>query len=105
MAPRSIWPTCSPSHSSSPTRRPDRGPRPELARYDRIAAERTVQPAGSDAETYIRETATYGVDVKKRDFAFDVASVLRWRKLADRPEGWVVRVASNLAIDRYRRRH
>ena len=28
----------------------------------------------------------------------------RWSRLADRPEGWVTRVASNLAIDRYRRR-
>ncbi len=28
----------------------------------------------------------------------------RWPRLADRPEGWVSRVASNLAIDRYRRR-
>src|ERR1700683_2104777 len=29
---------------------------------------------------------------------------LRWSRLEDRPEGWVTRVASNLAIDRYRRR-
>jgi RNA polymerase sigma-70 factor (sigma-E family) len=29
---------------------------------------------------------------------------LRWARLEDRPEGWVTRVASNLAIDRYRRR-
>jgi RNA polymerase sigma-70 factor (sigma-E family) len=30
----------------------------------------------------------------------------RWSRLADRPEGWVSRVASNLAIDRFRhRRH
>jgi RNA polymerase sigma-70 factor (sigma-E family) len=28
----------------------------------------------------------------------------RWSRLADRPEGWVSRVASNLAIDRFRRR-
>jgi RNA polymerase sigma-70 factor (sigma-E family) len=28
----------------------------------------------------------------------------RWARLEDRPEGWVTRVASNLAIDRYRRR-
>jgi RNA polymerase sigma-70 factor (sigma-E family) len=28
----------------------------------------------------------------------------RWSRLADRPEGWVSRVASNLAIDRIRRR-
>lgn len=29
---------------------------------------------------------------------------LRWARLEDHPEGWVTRVASNLAIDRYRRR-
>jgi RNA polymerase sigma-70 factor (sigma-E family) len=29
---------------------------------------------------------------------------LRWRRLEDRPHGWVSHVASNLAIDRYRRR-
>jgi RNA polymerase sigma-70 factor (sigma-E family) len=29
---------------------------------------------------------------------------VRWARLEDRPEGWVTRVASNLAIDRYRRR-
>ncbi len=29
---------------------------------------------------------------------------LRWSRLYDRPEGWVSRVASNLAIDAYRRR-
>ena len=28
----------------------------------------------------------------------------RWARLADRPEGWVSRVSSNLAIDRFRRR-
>jgi RNA polymerase sigma-70 factor (sigma-E family) len=29
---------------------------------------------------------------------------VRWSRLEDGPEGWVTRVASNLAIDRYRRR-
>jgi RNA polymerase sigma-70 factor (sigma-E family) len=29
---------------------------------------------------------------------------LRWPRLHEQPEGWVTRVASNLAIDRYRRR-
>jgi RNA polymerase sigma-70 factor (sigma-E family) len=29
---------------------------------------------------------------------------IRWSRLEDRPEGWVSRVASNLAIDRFRRR-
>ena len=38
---------------------------------------------GADAEAYIRETATYGVDVKQRDFAFDAASVVRWRRLGE----------------------
>jgi RNA polymerase sigma-70 factor (sigma-E family) len=34
-------------------------------------------------------------------------ATLRWDKLHDRPEGWISRVASNLALDRYRkvRRH
>ncbi len=36
---------------------------------------------GSDPEAYIRETATYGVDVKQRDFSFPVAEVVRWRHL------------------------
>jgi hypothetical protein len=43
-------------------------------------------PAGADPEPYIRETATYGVDVKQRDFAFDAVSVVRWRKLGDVPK-------------------
>ena len=43
-------------------------------------------PAGTDPEPYIRETATYGVDVKEKDFAFDAASVLRWRRLGDVPK-------------------
>ena len=29
---------------------------------------------------------------------------LRWSRLRDRPEGWVVTVATNLSIDRHRRR-
>src|SRR3984957_7078225 len=43
-----------------------------------------------DAEDVAQETLT--------------RAVLRWSRLQDRPEGWVTRVASNLAIDRYRRR-
>ena len=43
-------------------------------------------PAGADVEGYIRETATYGVDVKHRDFAFGAADVIRWRKLGDVPK-------------------
>jgi RNA polymerase sigma-70 factor (sigma-E family) len=31
-------------------------------------------------------------------------ATVRWDKLHDRPEGWVSRVASNLALDRYRKR-
>jgi RNA polymerase sigma-70 factor (sigma-E family) len=31
-------------------------------------------------------------------------AVVRWSRLEDRPEGWVSRVSSNLAIDRLRRR-
>jgi hypothetical protein len=40
-------------------------------------------PAGADVEHYIRETATYGVDVKQRDFTCDAASITRWRKLGE----------------------
>lgn len=43
-------------------------------------------PAGADPEPYIRETATYGVDVKKRDFALEAVSIVRWRKLGDVPK-------------------
>ena len=43
-------------------------------------------PAGADPEPYIRETATYGVDVKKKDFAFDAGAVVKWRKLGDVPK-------------------
>jgi len=38
---------------------------------------------GADPEHFIRETATYGVDVKQRDFAFPVAEVARWRRLGE----------------------
>lgn len=31
-------------------------------------------------------------------------TALRWARLASRPQGWVVRVSVNLAIDQYRRR-
>ncbi|HEY3844746.1 MAG TPA: SigE family RNA polymerase sigma factor [Acidimicrobiales bacterium] len=31
-------------------------------------------------------------------------AMVRWSRLEDRPEGWVTRVASNLAIDRFRKR-
>jgi hypothetical protein len=45
------------------------------------------QPApGADPEAYIRETATYGVDVKERDLSFSAAEVLRWRRLGDIPK-------------------
>jgi hypothetical protein len=40
-------------------------------------------PSGADVENYIRETATYGVDVKHRDFTFSAGEVQRWRKLGD----------------------
>ena len=43
-------------------------------------------PAGTDPEPYIRETATYGVDVKHRDYAFDALSIARWRKLGEVPK-------------------
>jgi hypothetical protein len=40
-------------------------------------------PEAADIETYIREAATYGVDVKRKDFAFAASEVIRWRKLGD----------------------
>ena len=43
-------------------------------------------PEGADVEGYIRETATYGVDVKHRDYAFGAGEVIRWRKLGDVPK-------------------
>ncbi len=36
-----------------------------------------------DADHWIRETATYGVDVKQRDLKFPSAEVVRWRALGD----------------------
>jgi len=43
-------------------------------------------PEGADVEGYVRETATYGVDVKHKDYAFAAGDVLRWRKLGDVPK-------------------
>jgi hypothetical protein len=40
------------------------------------------EPEGdAEAEPWIRETATYGVDVKHRDLRFPAAEVVRWRPL------------------------
>ena len=41
---------------------------------------------GADPEPYIRETATYGVDVKQRDFSFPAAEIVRWRRLGEIPK-------------------
>ncbi len=38
---------------------------------------------GQDAEHWIRETATYGVDVKRRDFRLPAGGVTRWRPLGE----------------------
>ena len=38
---------------------------------------------GEDPEHWIRETATYGVDVKQRDCRFDASVVERWRPLGE----------------------
>jgi hypothetical protein len=43
-------------------------------------------PAGADVEAYVRESATYGVDVKQRDLAFDAHTIVRWRKLGEIPK-------------------
>lgn len=39
-----------------------------------------------DAERWIRETATYGVDVKHRNLTFPVMGIARWRALGDIPK-------------------
>ena len=41
---------------------------------------------GLAAEAFVQETATYGVDVKHRDFELDVASIRRVRMLKDIPK-------------------
>ena len=39
--------------------------------------------SGDDSEHWVRETATYGVDVKHRDYRFSASGVTRWRSLGD----------------------
>jgi hypothetical protein len=41
---------------------------------------------GEDREGYIREAATYGIDVKERDAQLDVADVSRVRLLREIPK-------------------
>lgn len=41
---------------------------------------------GEDREPFIRETATYGIDVKERDCAVDCLQVTRVRLLRDIPK-------------------
>jgi hypothetical protein len=41
---------------------------------------------GEDRESYIRETATYGIDVKERDIAIDALQVAQVRLLRDIPK-------------------
>lgn len=38
---------------------------------------------GEDAEHWIRDTATYGVDVKQRDFRFPAGEVTSWTALGE----------------------
>lgn len=62
-----------------------------IGRFDSVAGFEAVMhdvdvfdpKPGVDTEAYIRESATYGVDVKQRDFSFDATSVVRWRKLGE----------------------
>lgn len=42
--------------------------------------------AGEDREPFIRETATYGIDVKERNSTVDVLQVARVRLLRDVPK-------------------
>jgi len=38
---------------------------------------------GDDSRTWVRETATYGVDVKHRDFRFPASEVAGWQPLGE----------------------
>ncbi|MEZ6005855.1 MAG: hypothetical protein R3F17_08800 [Planctomycetota bacterium] len=40
-----------------------------------------AKPASDDVDHWIRETATYGVDVKHRDLRFDAHRVESWQAL------------------------
>jgi len=42
--------------------------------------------ASADPERWIRETATYGVDVKHRDLTFSAMGIKSWRPLGDVPK-------------------
>ena len=103
-----------------------------MTRDGAVGAERTAdfgRPDGGGAEVRVAVTAmpvsrsfersfeelyrlAYRVAFRilgDRPAAEDVAqetlarALLRWSRLEARPEGWVSRVASNLALDRYRR--
>ena len=39
------------------------------------------EPGSGDGTQWVRETATYGVDVKHRDFKFPAAEVTGWKPL------------------------
>ena len=41
------------------------------------------EPGSGDSEHWVRETATYGVDVKHRDFKFPASDVTGWKALGD----------------------
>ena len=42
-----------------------------------------VPKEGGDSAHWIRETATYGVDVKERDYRFPASEVAGWKPLGD----------------------
>lgn len=103
-----------------------------MIRNGLLEAGHIVDSGGSDAEGHVEYPVMAGPVARSFELAFadlyrlayrvayrilgdraeaeDVAqealarATLRWAKLHDRPEGWVSRVASNLAVDRYRRR-
>jgi RNA polymerase sigma-70 factor (sigma-E family) len=103
-----------------------------MIHYGSLEAAHEVDVGGSDAEAHVECPLMAGRVPRSFELAFgdlyrlayrvafrilgdraeaeDIAqealarATLRWAKLHDRPEGWVSRVASNLAIDRYRRR-
>lgn len=67
------------------------GPRVYIGRFDSLNGFAALlhdcdvhdAAAGEDKERYIRESATYGIDVKQRDVSVDVMQIARVRLLGE----------------------
>jgi RNA polymerase sigma-70 factor (sigma-E family) len=104
-----------------------------MAAYGLLRVDHCEDRGGTDAREGARELVTKGPPPRSFELAFDglyrlafrvafrilgdrgdaedvaqealARALLRWSRLHEHPEGWVTRVASNLAIDRRRKRH